>query len=150
MPRSQISTVPAPYWPAGNLALERRVVERMVLDVDGQVALPGLERDALRDGPARQRAVPLEAEVVVEPARVVALDDEDGLARRAAAAERLGGRALGPLALVLSQARHAGSMPAIGRGYTASAVRLAAGCRRRPGDNPVDAVDCRALDLYSR
>ncbi len=49
----------------------------MVLDVDGQVPLSRLERNALGDGPARQRPVPLEAEVVVEPAGVVALDDED-------------------------------------------------------------------------
>ena len=73
----------------GDLALERRVVERVVLDVHGEVALPGLERDALGDGPARERAVALEAEVVVEPARVVALHDEDrarpaGRARRTA------------------------------------------------------------------
>ena len=34
-----------------DLALEARVVERMILDVHGQDALPRLERDALRDGP---------------------------------------------------------------------------------------------------
>src|SRR4029450_11588897 len=33
-----------------DLALEGRVVERMVLDVDGERALAGLERNALRDG----------------------------------------------------------------------------------------------------
>jgi hypothetical protein len=55
----------------------------VVLDVDGEVLLARLERDALRHGPARERAVPLEAEVVVQPARVVALDDEDRLSCRA-------------------------------------------------------------------
>ena len=39
MPRSQISTVPAPYSPGGDLALEVRVLERVVLDVHGEVAL---------------------------------------------------------------------------------------------------------------
>ena len=53
----------------------------MVLDVDGEVTLTGLERDPVRHRPARERAVALEPEVVVEPARVVALNDEDRLAR---------------------------------------------------------------------
>ena len=51
--------------------------------------LAGLERNALRDRPARQRAVALEPEVVVEPARVVALDDEDRLFSAPLRAERL-------------------------------------------------------------
>ena len=51
----------------------------MVLDVDGQVLLAGLEGNALRDGPAGQGAVALETEVVVEAPRVVPLDDEDRL-----------------------------------------------------------------------
>ena len=49
----------------------------MVLDVDGEVLLAGLERHAFRDRPAGERAVPLEPEVVVQPPRVVALDHED-------------------------------------------------------------------------
>ena len=80
MPSSQISTVPAPYWPLRDLALELRVLERVVLDVDGEMLLARLERHALRHRPGRERAVALEAEVVVEPARVVALDHEDRLA----------------------------------------------------------------------
>ena len=63
----------------GDLALEVRVLERMVLDVHGEVALARLERDALRHRPARERTVPLEPEVVVEPPRSVPLDDEDRL-----------------------------------------------------------------------
>ena len=86
MPESQISTVPAPYWPFGISPSKLAVVERVVLDVHGQVALARLERDALRHGPARERAVALEAEVVVEPPRVVALDDEDRLLALALAA----------------------------------------------------------------
>ena len=53
----------------------------MVFDVDGERALTRFERDALRHGPARERPVALEPEVVVEAARVVALDDEDRLLR---------------------------------------------------------------------
>ena len=64
-----------------DLALEGRVLERMVLDVDGEMLLPRLERHALRDRPARERAVQLEAEVVVQAARVVPLDDEVGSLR---------------------------------------------------------------------
>jgi hypothetical protein len=63
-----------------NLALEAGVVEWMILDVDGEVLLAGLERDALRNGPGRERAVALEPEVVVETPRVVPLDDECGRA----------------------------------------------------------------------
>ena len=146
-----------------DLALEGRVVERVVLDVDGQVPLSRLERNALGDGPARERAVPLEAEVVVEPARVMALDDEDRLALAPTPAERLGGRALAPLALVVSKARHTRSMPRFRRardGYDDAGRDLpTGGCRQRrgrlsrpllvrrqqsqaDGDNPVDAVDC--------
>ena len=66
----------------GDLALERRVVERMVLDVNREVLLSRFKRHALWNRPARQRAVALEAEVVVEPPRVVPLDDEDGRALR--------------------------------------------------------------------
>jgi hypothetical protein len=67
--------------PRGNLALEGCVVERVVLHVHGERLLPGLERNALGNGPAGERTIPLEAEVVVEPARVMALHDEDRLLR---------------------------------------------------------------------
>src|SRR5205085_11164665 len=62
-----------------DLAFERRVLERVVLDMHGQPLVARLERDAFRHRPARKRSVALEAEVVVEPPRVVALDDEDRL-----------------------------------------------------------------------
>ena len=83
--------------------LERRVRERVVLDVDGQVLLAGLERDALGHGPARERATALEPEVVVEPRGVVALDDEDRRAfgPPARKTERLGGLLRIAFALVL-------------------------------------------------
>ena len=75
-----------------DLALESGVLERVVLHVDGEVLLARLQRNTLRHGPGRERAVPLEPEVVVQPPRVVALDDEDGLclSPRAAAGEGLG------------------------------------------------------------
>ena len=90
-----------------NLALEAAVVERVVLHVNGEVALADLERDALRHGPARERAVALEAEVVVEPPCVVALDDEDRLLALALAGERLGRLLAVALPLVLAQAHEA-------------------------------------------
>ena len=62
-----------------DLALEARVLERVILDVDGKRTHAWLERHALRHGPRRERAVLLEPEVVVEAPRVVALDDEDRL-----------------------------------------------------------------------
>jgi hypothetical protein len=62
-----------------DLALERRVVERVVLDVHRERLLAGLERHTLGHGPARERSVPLEAEVVVEASRIMALHDEDRL-----------------------------------------------------------------------
>ena len=64
-----------------NLPFERCVVERVVLDVHGEVLLAGFERHALRHGPARERAVALETEVVMQPARIVALHDEDWFLR---------------------------------------------------------------------
>ena len=95
-----------------DLARERRVLQRVVLDVDGEMALPGLERHALRHGPARQGAVALQAEVVVEASRIVALHDEDRFRGRSGAlAERLGRGPFRPLALVLPKARHGYSMP---------------------------------------
>ena len=59
-----------------DLALEVAVLERMVLHVHREVALSAPERDSLRHSPARERAVPLEPEVVVEATRVMPLDHE--------------------------------------------------------------------------
>ena len=68
---------PRAVLPLRDLALERPVLERMVFDVDREVLLAGLERHAFRHRPARECAVALEAKVVVERPRLVALDDED-------------------------------------------------------------------------
>src|SRR6185437_7702488 len=80
---------PAAVLALRDLALEVRVVERVVLDVHGQVALPLAQRDALGNGPAGERAAALEPEVEMQPAGVVALDDEDRVGAAARARERL-------------------------------------------------------------
>ena len=51
----------------------------MILDVHRESARTAVDGKALGNGPARERAVPLEPKVVVEPAGCVALDDEDRL-----------------------------------------------------------------------
>ena len=96
-----------PVLALGDLALEARVVERVVLYMDGEVALAGLEWHALRHRPGKKNAVALEPEVVVEPTRVVTLNDEDRALRALLPApERLRGLLLVALALVVSEARH--------------------------------------------
>jgi hypothetical protein len=84
----------------------------MVLDVHREVALAGLARDPLRDGPARERAVALEPEVVVEAAGIVPLHHEDRVAVRARVrAEGLRRPTACALALVLAEACHRLRMP---------------------------------------
>src|SRR5204863_8414946 len=80
---------PGPVLPGRDLAGERCVLERVILDVDGERPAAGLERYPLRHCPGGEGAVPLEPEVVVEPSRVVALDGED---RPAAATGPAAGR----------------------------------------------------------
>jgi hypothetical protein len=76
--------------------------------VHREVPLAGLARDALGDGPTRQRTAELEPEVVVEAARIVALHHEDRVATGATRfTERLRRPAPGALALVLAKACHA-------------------------------------------
>jgi hypothetical protein len=84
---------------------ECRVLEWVIFDVHRQRALPGLQRNALRHGPARKCTVALEPEVVVEPTGVVALDDEDRLLPALLPAEGLRRLLAVPLLLVLGQAR---------------------------------------------
>jgi hypothetical protein len=48
----------------------------MVLDMDGEPLLARHQARALGDGPALEHFVELEAEIVVQPARRVLLDDE--------------------------------------------------------------------------
>ena len=85
-----------------DLALEAPVLERMILDVDREVLLARLQRNAFRHRPRRENAVALEPEVVVQPSRVVPLHDEDrGLRLAALAPERLRRLRAISLALVL-------------------------------------------------
>ena len=89
--------------PGRDLALERRVLERMVLDLHREMLLSGLERNAFRHRPGGEGAVTLEAEVVMEPPGVVPLDDEGvlrGPRPRAGGRNRLRRRARVSLLLV--------------------------------------------------
>ena len=80
--------------------------------MDRKVPLARLERDSLRNGPARERAVPLEPKVVVEPPGVVALHDEDrGPAAGLLLPERLRRLPTAALALVLPESGHEPRMP---------------------------------------
>ena len=81
---------PAAVLALRDLAVERRVLERVVLDVHRERLRARLERHALRHGPGRERPASLQAEVVVQPAGVVALHDEDRLLAALVRAERLG------------------------------------------------------------
>ena len=93
----------------GDHPLEVGVLDGVVLDVDGQAAFAVAHRGALGHRPAREHAVDLEPQVVVEPPRRVLVDDEQVAVGRPAVAERLGrarGIALLPV-LVEAAARHA-------------------------------------------
>ena len=77
-------------------ALERAVLQRMVLGHHREVVAPGGRGHALRHGPADEHAVVLEAEVPVQARGVVLLDDEPGqLARHRGRAERVARHRLG-------------------------------------------------------
>ena len=66
----------AAVLPLRDRALEAAVIERVVLDMDGKPLLAGDEARTLGDRPALEHAVELEAEIVMEAARGVLLDDE--------------------------------------------------------------------------
>jgi hypothetical protein len=67
-----------------NRALESTVADRMVLDVHRHPLLGRIEAGSLRQGPTQEHAIEFEAEVVVQPARPVFLDDIDECFFRAA------------------------------------------------------------------
>ena len=84
-PSSQIVTLPPPYSPARDRALERRVVHRVVLGHDREVVALVRGRHAARHRPADEHSVTLQPEVPMQRGGVVLLDDEDRqLARRGA------------------------------------------------------------------
>jgi len=87
-----------------DLTLEVAVLEWVILDVDREMTFTSAERNALRNGPAGERALSLEPEVVMKTARVVSLDHEAWLGRPARLpAERLRRLSAIPLAFVLVQ-----------------------------------------------
>jgi len=73
----------AAVLPLGDDPLEAAVLHRVVLDVDGEALLAGIEARPLGDGPAPQHPFHLEAEVVVQAGGGVLLDDEGQRAGRA-------------------------------------------------------------------
>ncbi len=84
----------------GDLALELEVLERVVLGAHREVVALRVRRDPLGHRPRRQRALVLEAQIPVQRAGVVLLDDVAGAAFLDLAGRRLGGRlevALGPI-----------------------------------------------------
>ena len=88
MPRSQISDRAAAVLPSRNDALEPAIFERVVLDMDRQALLAGIEARPFRHRPALQHPVELEPEIIMQPARGMLLDDKGqrpGRARGAAA-----------------------------------------------------------------
>ena len=130
---------PGPVLAGRDPPLEGRVVERVILDVHRQHALPRLERDSLRHGPAQEHTVALQAKVVVEAPRRVPLDDESQRLALAVAAERLGRDLRIALAAVLAQLR----------GCRPGQMRCICGLQGlfRPGENPVDSVEFPAKPL---
>src|SRR6185437_6407291 len=122
--------------PFRDLPLEAPVLEGMVLDMDGEVLLPRLERDAFRHRPRGENTVALEAEVVVEPPGVVPLHDEDrALCPTAPTAIRLGSLLPVSLALVLRELLTHGAFP------ESRVVFLSFTQPIHGGDKPVDGVD---------
>ncbi len=147
----------------GDDALEVGVVQRVVLDVDGEMLVVRIEARALRHGPALERAVELEPDVVVQPPGRVLLDDEE-VAARAGLDVRSG---LGCLAevpfLAVALQCHAQSMPvtpraaapawtgpgcpcraSAGRSACSGAGAGARRCRRGSGRRPGTSGTCRA------
>ena len=73
-----------------DMALELRVLERVVLGVHREPLLVRIEARAARHRPALEHAVELEPQVVVQATRSMTLDHEDAARRRNGAAVGLG------------------------------------------------------------
>ena len=76
----------------GDCALEVAIFERVVLDRDRQTFFARHQARAARDRPALEHPVQREAEIVVEPRRVMLLHNEEVTVRNRRRALRLGGR----------------------------------------------------------
>ena len=112
---------PGPVLARGDLALEVRVLERMILDVHGERALAAAQRHAPRQCPAREHAVALEPQVVVQAPRDVTLDDEDRVSARSFGAllERLRRASGTAFRAVLVEVGHRPSLSRIARACAA-------------------------------
>ena len=75
--------VAAAVLAGGDHALEVDVLDRVILDVDGEALDRRVECRPVRHGPAREYAVHLEPQVVVTPPGAVPLHDEPERPRRA-------------------------------------------------------------------
>ena len=60
----------------GNRAFEIAIVEWVILDLDGQALVVRIERGSARYRPGLEHAIEFEPEIVMQPRRIVALDDE--------------------------------------------------------------------------
>ena len=104
--------VPGAIIAFGDVALESRVGDRVIFDLHRQALDAGIEARSLRHRPTFQRAIELQAEVVMAMGRMVKLDDEDALFAACAARGRFGRRDERSLAFVFCEA-HAGDPRAI-------------------------------------
>jgi hypothetical protein len=66
----------AAIFALGNDPFELAIIERVVFDMDGEPLLPRVEARSLRHRPALQNAVELEAEIIMQSARGMLLDDK--------------------------------------------------------------------------
>ena len=134
-------------------AFELVVFDRMILDVDGEALVAGHEARAARHRPAQHHAVEFEAQIVVQPRRVVLLDDvAEALLARPGLAARLGGLAevaFLPIGLQLAMAYRVSLRAWRGSDGAprACAMRRACAARRRA---PRDAISCCRLPRPSR
>ena len=96
-------------------ALEDAVLDRMVLRLHREPLDLRIEARPFGDGPAQQHAVELEAEVVVEPARRVLLDDVREALSRPLLAARLRRAREVALAMVGREAAGAGTAAVLTR-----------------------------------
>src|SRR5690606_33808683 len=66
----------AAIFALGDRALKRRVIDRVVLDVDGEPLLVRIQARAARNRPAPQHAGMFKAQIVVQSCRRMFVDDE--------------------------------------------------------------------------
>ena len=82
---------------AGDGALEAAVVEGMVLDMDGEAPVGGIQAGPAGHRPALQGVAELQPEVVVQPPRGVLVDDEQAAGLGGGCSRRLGRPVEAPL-----------------------------------------------------